>query len=140
MSQNLTYASTGLAGSDKPANALRVLVVEDEEVIRMLTDDILSEEGFTVSQVKDATEGLQYLCKQSHLCDLVLVDVRMPGPLDGIDFCSVVEEAWPHISIVIVSGYHTRASLPRSAVLLQKPWRIDMLLAAVHTAQIKRRL
>lgn len=124
-----------------PLSGGRILVVEDEEVLRVLTDDILSEEGFVVSQVHNAEEGLKYLAQHSQECDIVLVDVRMPGALDGIDFAHVVEAVWPHISIVIVSGYsNSPTPLPRSAVMLRKPWRIDTLVAAITTAMKKRTL
>lgn len=130
----IEQAITPLAGA-------RILVVEDEEVLRVLTDDILSEEGFIVSQVPNAEEGLKYLAEHSQECDVVLVDVRMPGALDGIDFAHVVEAVWPHISIVIVSGYsNSQTPAPRSAVMLRKPWRLDTLVAAVTTASKKRML
>ncbi|MGH3922612.1 MAG: response regulator, partial [Pseudonocardiaceae bacterium] len=70
--------------------ARRVLVAEDEALIRLDLVEILSEEGYTV--VGEATDGLEAVEQAERLRpDLVIMDVKMPK-MDGIDAASIIAE------------------------------------------------
>jgi CheY-like chemotaxis protein len=96
----------------------RILVVEDEVLIRLLIVDILIEAGFQVIQAASADEALKVL-QSSVEVDLVMTDIRMPGSLDGLELASRVRANWPTLRIVIVSSDASslRPDLPADAVI-----------------------
>ena len=68
---------------DRSESIERVLVIDDEEVIRKLLVSVLSDNGYDVMAVDSASEGIDLA--KTHRFDLVVADVRMPGHVDGID-------------------------------------------------------
>src|SRR5829696_6022675 len=80
-----------------------VLVVDDEALLRMLASDVLEEAGFEVVEAASADAALVAL--QSHPeIRVVFTDVDMPGSLDGLGLARVVQERWPGIGVLVVSG------------------------------------
>jgi CheY-like chemotaxis protein len=75
---------------DKP----RILVVEDEEYLRELYQEIISEQGYYVETAKDGNEGVVKI-KQGGW-DLVLLDIMLPG-MDGIEIMRVTKANPPTI-------------------------------------------
>tara|TARA_R110000868_G_scaffold23357_3_gene94341 strand:+ start:3804 stop:7055 length:3252 start_codon:yes stop_codon:yes gene_type:complete len=86
----------------KKPSALRVLLVEDDMLVRMATADILTDLGHTVHDVSTAQEALALL--EQHSIDVVITDVGLPG-VSGISLASQVQARWPSTVIVIASGY-----------------------------------
>jgi DNA-binding NtrC family response regulator len=115
-------------------NAGRVLVVEDDDLLRGLIVEMLADVGFTASDACCADEALQLLKNQ---CDFVamVTDVDMPGDLNGIALAAQVNEKWPWIGVVITSGAHRGGALGprRQAIFLPKPFHADRLAVAVHS-------
>jgi two-component system, response regulator PdtaR len=113
----------------------KVLVVDDEGLQRMWMADILEDAGFEVISAPDGERALEVLGEIHNSVRAVLTDVRMPGAVDGITLAGVVRERWPHISVVILSGFGDSAThAPRNARLLLKPINPDLLLKVVQTA------
>lgn len=67
----------------------RILLAEDEEVLRMLIVDTLEDQGFEIDEASDGTEALQFIEKNDY--DLILVDYMMPG-LTGIEVIEKVRD------------------------------------------------
>jgi YesN/AraC family two-component response regulator len=63
------------------------------------------------------------LQKHSAYIDLVLSDIRMPGKMSGVDLANRVSLEWPHIGIILTSGYEAPAmvGLVKPTVFLPKP-------------------
>lgn len=80
----------------------KILVIDDEEVVRLSHRRILAGERFNVETVLDGVEGLQLL--ERHPVDVVLLDLRMPG-MDGISVLKTIKEKWPEIEVVVITGY-----------------------------------
>ena len=80
----------------------KVLVIDDEEVVRLSHRRILAGERFNVETVLNGVEGLELL--ERHPVDVVLLDLRMPG-LDGISVLRTIKEKWPEIEVVVITGY-----------------------------------
>ncbi len=80
-----------------------ILLVEDEALMLEMTAIALMEAGFQVVQARTGDEALRML--GSAPIDLVLADVRMPGSIDGLALAHRVRSDWPHLKIVLMSGY-----------------------------------
>jgi CheY-like chemotaxis protein len=80
----------------------RILVVDDESVIRELISEILKPSGFIVETAPNGLIALKLLNMGHH--DLVLVDLKMPG-IDGLDFIRRAKENHPDTEFAIVTGY-----------------------------------
>ncbi len=108
---------------------LRVLVVDDEEIVRYTIEMILEHLGHQAHCVGEGNSGLKAL-ETKHF-DAAIVDIRMPG-LDGIDFLSLAWEIQPGIPVIMVSGHASeeiRDKVLQAGALafLAKPFQISDL-------------
>jgi DNA-binding response OmpR family regulator len=103
------------------------LVVEDEWLLRMELVDEMSAAGWSVSEAS-AGEAALALLEATHF-DLLVTDIRLPGPVDGWQVAEAFREASPMGGVVYVSANpdlpHRRV---RDSVFLGKPCNIDRLL------------
>ena len=90
-----------------------VLIVEDDELVRELGVEFLSEAGFQVLEASNGQEALSLL-ERNPKVGVLFTDINMPGPLDGMTLASIAAVKWPHLAIIIGSG----KALPRSGGLL----------------------
>jgi len=81
-----------------------VLVVDDEPMVRMLAVDLFEELGCEVIEAGDGAEALSRLEERPDV-SLMFTDCRMPG-MSGPELAEVAAERWPHLRIVLVTGYH----------------------------------
>jgi DNA-binding response OmpR family regulator len=110
----------------------RILVIDDDGVIRRLAEDFLSDEGFEVLGADTATAGLEALV--TYQPDLVLLDLRMPG-MDGQAFCAHMGSASRAIPVLVLSGandVHRVAAEIGAAGAIRKPFDLDNLQGAVR--------
>jgi two-component system, response regulator PdtaR len=100
-----------------------VLLVEDEPFIRMATADALEDAGFEVVETVDAQAAQEVLLRRTDI-RVLFTDVRMPGPMNGLELASLVRTRWPHISVVITSGHLEldNGMMPEEAVFIAKPY------------------
>jgi DNA-binding response OmpR family regulator len=100
-----------------------VLVVEDEELARLIITDYLREGGFAVLQASDAEQAIEVLEQRGDVRAVVL-DVVMPGAMDGIALAHLVHERWPGVGLLVMSGKGVprMAQLPPGAGFLPKPY------------------
>ena len=101
----------------------RVLVLDDDEAIRLVTARVLSASGCAVEAAENAREALQILLRQDF--DVVIVDLRMQE-MDGITFIHEARNIWPWLGFLIMTGYADDESTARAtslgiARILQKP-------------------
>jgi CheY-like chemotaxis protein len=80
----------------------RILVVDDEENIRMLYQEELQEEGYDVTVASNGIEALEILDKTPF--DLVTLDIRMPG-MDGINTVRAIKEKYQAMIVILVTAY-----------------------------------
>ncbi|MGJ7038902.1 MULTISPECIES: response regulator transcription factor [Shinella] len=80
----------------------KVLVVEDEFLIRLTVIDALEEAGFEVIVAATADDALQII--EDHTIHLLFTDIQMPGRLSGVDLAKVVAERFPEAGILVASG------------------------------------
>ena len=114
----------------------RVLVVDDEENVRITTAAILEQEGYEVEMAADGTEALQKVARVRP--DLVLTDLRMED-MDGITLLHELQTKHPNIVTIVLTGY---ASIESSIDALRqgvydylvKPCVVDDLKRTVRRA------
>lgn len=85
-------------------NTVRILVIDDEQVIREGVDRALGKLGHTVTKAEDGTKGIELL--QSEEFDIVLTDLMMPG-MDGFAVLDWIKENQPHIQVIVITGFAT---------------------------------
>jgi DNA-binding NtrC family response regulator len=107
-----------------------ILVVEDDTLVREMIVDILIEAGFAAHQAGSADEALRDLEQQPGIA-AVVTDIDMPGALDGIELTWRIEELWPKIGVIVISGGGGTAALPQAARFLAKPFTAGRLLRSL---------
>jgi two-component system phosphate regulon sensor histidine kinase PhoR len=85
-------------------NSVRILVIDDEQVIREGVDRALSKLGYTVTKAEDGDEGITLLGSEQF--DIVLTDLMMPG-MDGFAVLDWVRANRPHIQVIVITGFAT---------------------------------
>ncbi len=81
----------------------KILLVEDEEVERETLAAILKEDGYNVNTASNGTEAIKELNKQSF--NLVIMDIIMPGEINGIDVLKKAKEINHDISAIMITAY-----------------------------------
>jgi len=120
-----------------PAAGRSILVIDDEEVVRELTCEMLAELGCRCRHCADAESAIALLAAGEPV-DLAVLDVVMPR-LAGLDAFLALRAARPGLRVLLVSGHslngEVQAILDRGACgFLQKPFRATALARAVHDA------
>lgn len=119
-----------------PGMTFRVLIVDDEEDIRMVLSDQLETEGFTVRTASEAGGAVEAL--RGEPFDVVLTDIRMPGK-SGIELLEDVQRIDSHLSSIVMSSdgrcEMARASLEAGAMhFMVKPMGRSDLIEVVRAA------
>jgi CheY-like chemotaxis protein len=124
-----------MTGSHAPSFSL-VLVVEDEDLVRMMATDMLEDVGFTVVEAASADEAWDILESRTDI-DVLFTDIEMPGSMNGFALAARVAERWPHIRLVVTSGRYRPAprELPDHGKFVAKPYLADQLLSAFDSAR-----
>ena len=83
--------------------ARRVLLVEDDVMLRGLLAEAMRDSGLSVIEVENADEAQRYLLAAAEP-DLVFSDVEMPGSLNGIELGKWIRQTFPEIGLILTSG------------------------------------
>ena len=95
--------------TDEPTSRKRVLLVEDDDIVRMLTAEILEEFGYSVEACSDASSALAFL-RQGETVDLLMSDVGLPD-LDGHELAEAARALRPDLAVLFASGYDEQRML-----------------------------
>ena len=120
----------------------RILVIDDEAGIREGIKRGLTPQGYIVETAENGEQGLALF--RQNPCDLVLIDVMMPG-ISGIDLIGETHRIDPEAVCIIITGYATvemavRAIKEGAYDFLTKPFSVDDLLLVVRQGLERRRL
>ncbi len=118
--------------------AATILLVEDDEIMRSLTRQLLQEHGYTVVEADDGKSALEWAESHPNPFDLLLTDVvmrRMSGP----ELVERLHASRPDLKVVYMSGYTgeliaEREMVKRGITLLEKPFTRTALLNTIHAS------
>ena len=128
---NFTYLK-----SEQEASSKTILVVEDEQMLRELTSEILQNGGYNVITAASGSEALEICRHQEKSIDLVVTDVIMPG-MNGSEFVKYLKASRPGIKTLYMSGY-TNDVIARHGILesdilfIEKPFTTNLLLRKIR--------
>lgn len=111
-----------------------ILLVEDDEHLSAVLIDLLEENHYQVEAVSRGDEAVARAQKRTF--NLLLTDVRIQGPQDGISALEAIQKIQPGIRCIIMTGYADaevplRASRLRAEDYLHKPFNLKTLLQAI---------
>jgi len=116
---------------------IRILLADDDEVLRVVQSDFLRRFGYDVCVAEDGRAAMKYLAGQA--VDLVITDMVMPGS-DGVEVIRHIRKTYPQLKIIAISGggaTKRELLLDIARVLgvrrtLEKPFTMTALLKAVR--------
>ena len=103
-----------------------ILLAEDEMLVRLMANDMLTGADYRVVEARDGHEALSILSEQNAV-RAVFTDVNMPH-VDGLALAKIVRERWPHIGVVITSGRPLPSGVPDGARFISKPYTDEDML------------
>ena len=121
----------------------RILVVDDEQNVRLLVEREIRHMGHDVSAVADATAAIAEM--EAGAFDIVITDIRMPG-MDGIQLTQWIKTNCPETDVIVITGHASVDTAAKALRLgafdyLMKPFgEIDLLTSSINRAIEKRDL
>ena len=118
-----------------------VLVVEDEETIRISAQRMIQRSGFSVLTASGGREALRLFREHQHEVTCVLLDLTMPD-LDGAETFRELRRIRPDVRVILTSGHSEEAATERFTGLglagfVQKPYQLDTLTARIQEALVQ---
>jgi CheY-like chemotaxis protein len=125
------------SSSNSSSKPPRILIVEDEALVRMFAVDALEDAGFAIAEAASATDAMQALQKPAGEIRAVVVDLGLPDR-PGDQLAAEIRKHWPKLPILIASGRSEKELKERFAIdehvgIMVKPYTGPMLLQALQT-------
>lgn len=122
-------------------NKANILVVDDEEIVRLSYARSLASEHCMVETVSNGQDALQVMAQRPF--DVVLLDLLMPG-MNGMTVLSTIKQRWPESEVIIITGYPALETAKEAVTLgaydyLAKPAGPDDVISATHGAMLHKR-
>jgi DNA-binding NtrC family response regulator len=119
----------------------RILIVDDEEIVRLSYLRILEGTSAKVKAVWSWTQVAQAMLDDP--ADVVLLDLRMPG-MDGITVLKALKQRWPESEVIVITGYPTLETAKQAVSLgaydyLTKPIQPEQVIHASNAAWLHKR-
>lgn len=105
---------------------MHLLVVEDDDIVRMLMVEVLDDLGYKVIEAEDATAALRVLEDPSQTLALMMTDVGLPD-MRGEELAGKARELRPLLPVLFASGYADSLTVPEGMHMIGKPFSIDQL-------------
>ena len=110
---------------------MRILVVEDDPLIREFVVEALRDDGFDVIHAADGEQALAWCGRQA--ADVLVTDIKLPGKVDGWQIAERCREHNPELPVIYATGFSPVAPRPvAGSLLLQKPFHPDEIVRAVR--------
>jgi DNA-binding NtrC family response regulator len=117
---------------------MRVLLIDDEQMVRKIVRKMLERNGHQVTEAENGRLGLEQLKAGSF--DLVITDIIMPE-MEGVETLVTVREQYPDVKVIAMSGggrtgnidFLSAAEKLGASAILHKPFTLGSLTAAIET-------
>ena len=113
----------------------RVLVVDDEPVVRRFAARVLEEAGYTVQEKGDGTQALDFIRSSGLAPDVVVSDIVMPG-ISGVELLRILSLSHPDLPVILMSGYSAPQlvglGITAPCAVLAEPFAPERLLDEVR--------
>lgn len=109
------------------------LIVEDDPLLRLSLVSLLETVGMASLECESAEAALAVMLTRNTEVALVLSDIRLVGPMDGVDFALEAKMRWPNLTFILTSGNPGARidNLPSGVTFIPKPLReTDIVLRA----------
>ena len=113
----------------KPLKGMKILVVEDDPLVRIVAVEALLDAGFEVVEAENGPDALKH-CKDPP--DVLFTDIRLPGSITGWDIAERFRERNPAMPVVYATGYSQIEPRPVSGVWFQKPYSPRQLVSVIR--------
>jgi DNA-binding NtrC family response regulator len=115
-------------------NTMKILVVDDEDIVLESCQAVFELEGFEVMLVPSADKAIEAMKDDDFA--LLLIDVKMPKH-DGMYLMEKIKEKWPNVPIIVMSGYYTKETIQEAFQMgatnfIAKPFEPDELIKTVR--------
>jgi len=113
-----------------------ILIVDDDEAVRMLVTEVLQELGYGAIEAADGTSGLNVLQSNARI-DLLITDVGLPGGMNGRQIADVARVHRPGLKVLFITGYAENAVvrngfLEAGMQIMVKPFTMEALAARIQ--------
>jgi CheY-like chemotaxis protein len=125
----------------RPLPVSTVLVVEDDEMLRMcialssaaVARNVVADAGFMAVEAANADEAVAILECRSDIA-LLFTDIQMPGSMDGLGLARTVQDRWPAIKIILMSGRVelSERDRPANSRFFQKPFETKQIIEGLQ--------
>jgi CheY-like chemotaxis protein len=111
-----------------------LIVVDDEEGVRVLLEELLRDRGYSVITAQDGSQGLDLIQREPRL-QLIITDIRMPG-INGWELARRAMRVRNDIKVIYITGYagEQRPDDAPPGPLLRKPWRTGDFFRCIEQA------
>jgi PAS domain S-box-containing protein len=137
--QASTTTITAVAENELRGGSERILLVEDDYAVRVMTQRVLETYGYRVWPAMSGRKALEVWHKHGADVDLLLTDIVMPDGLTGRDLAHLLRGEQPNLKVIFMSGYsadlagqNTDYFQRTESCFLQKPWSSRTLIEAVR--------
>ena len=118
---------------------VKILIVDDEAPIREILSASLADEGYTIKVARSGEEGLRIM--EEFRPHVVLLDIWMPGSMDGIEVLGQGRGRFPGVEYIIMSGHGTIETAVKAVKLgawdfVEKPLSIDRILILINNITV----
>ena len=110
-----------------------ILVVEDNEDVRVVAVSLLEQLGYRTVAVESASPALARLAA-GEIPDAIFTDVVLPGDMDGLALARTVKQRWPDLPTVLTTGYAKIFEAEPEFPVLRKPYQIAALARVIRDA------
>ena len=119
-------------------NKTKILIIDDEEDLRLLFKKILTPEGYSVFTARNGRDGIKI--NQKNDPDVILLDLRMPG-IGGIETLRRIREKDAKVVVIILTGYGDAGTIRDAADLnvyeyMSKPFNNETILKTIKEAAV----
>ena len=110
---------------------MKILIVEDDELVREMAVESLTDAGFEVVEAATAEEALAR-CEE-HVADVLFTDIRLPGPMDGWRLGEEARKVKGDLAVIYASGFSHEAPRPvPRGVFLRKPYLPSQIVGVIE--------